>query len=354
MITALTSFALFSCDKEDMRPDDKSIFNGNATEQLRRLPESKSDATEKLHVKLPVTEEMTAAVIAVVKPIREVVEKLLNEDKTGMYEAYKKDAETLSAMKDPFEKRKFVEAIHEKYFDFFSEVWKKADVDEGAYQEKIKNIFPREIGETIKFKEFLTFSMHVKKPTRDHNPVPPAPPAPAPENICMNPATLWFGIRHEDHGGISVARADVDHENVHAFSLASVAGYGNATAGLASDITIPGTFPDDDRLLRVKKTFTWKAEITAFSFIGCSFASVYVTTVANEEYLRLWAPVTWIAFDNFDEQKMEEYLIQKKFLYNIRYGVSVNADSFAEILASSTSSSTCLDVKWSICEEYPN
>lgn len=348
------SFTLCSCDKEGMQPDDKSVFKDDA-EKVRRLPERKSDATtEQLHLNLPVTEEMTAAVIEVVKPIREVVEKLLNEDKTGTYEAYKKDAQVLSTMKDPIEKEKFVASIHEKYFEFFSEVWKKADVDEEAYQKRIKNIFPIEVQETIKFKEFLTFSMHVKKPTRDQHPNPPAPPAPAPENICLNPATLWFGIKHEDHGAISVARADVDHENVHAFSLASVAGYGNATAGLASDITIPGTFPDDDRLLRVKKTFTWKAEITAFSFIGCSFASVYVTTVANEEYLRLWAPVTWIAFDKFDEQKMEEYLIQKKFLYNIRYGVSVNADSFAEILASSTSSSTCLDVKWSICEEYPN
>jgi hypothetical protein len=82
-----------------------------------------------------------------------------------------------------------------------------------------------------------------------------------------------------------------------------------------------------------------------------SFASVHYTTVATEEYLRLWAPITWVSTKTFDEPKMEEYLINKRFMYNIRYGVSTYADGFGEIGALATASSEADDIMWRVCEE---
>ena len=357
MMTVMLSLIVFSCDQEVMMQKRDTPTNAEVlTETNKITPDgiTKLDESEKITVELPITKEMEDAVVEVVKPVKDVVEKLLNEDKSGTYEAYKKDVERLITLKEDKEKELFVDQIKEKYFPFFNEIWKKADIDDEMYQQKIKNIFPEDIQETIEFKEFLTFSVHKKKPTRDHEPHPLPPAPPASENICFKPQSAWFAVTHTEHSALSITSAFATDINVATSTLASEAGYSNATAGMVSNITIPGTFPDDDKVLRVKKTFKWSGNALAISILGCSFASMQYSSVMMEEFYRVWAPVTWLGVKTLDEDRAEEYIILKKFLYNIRYGVSTYSDSYAGFLASSTSSSMCYRMKWDVCEEQPN
>jgi hypothetical protein len=352
MSVACLSMLLVSCNDPVSQDESMNAPKESGNQHARSASDDlyAIDKSEMLKLELPVTKEMQDAVVEIVRPVKEVVEKLLNDDKTGTYQAYKEDAERLVKLEDAKEIQALTKEIQQKYFEFFKEVWTKADVDEAGYQQKIKDVFPKEIQETIAFDEFLTFSMHKKKHTRDNEPSP-APPAPAPENICFDPTTTFFGIRYKEKNGLANAENYVYSNRIESWAVGEFAGLGKATTGYASNITIPGTFPDDDRLLRVKKTFQWKGYCTAISVIGMSFASVYYTTVATEEYLRLWAPITWVSTKTFDEPKMEEYLINKRFMYNIRYGVSTYADGFGEIGALATASSEADDIMWSVCEE---
>jgi hypothetical protein len=350
MIAVLISFILLSCEKENsLSTEGKNQVISELEIQAKNLKSeviSKAEDSDTMQINLPVTKEMEAKVIEVVKPVKEIVEKLLNEDKTGTYQAYKKDLEQLNKYTDPKEQASLVEEIQKKYLEFFQELWKKADIDEKAYQMKIKNIFPDDVKETIQFTEFLNFSMHVKKHTRDNT---PPSPTPVPQNICIDPKSLLFGINKSEKSLFSRADVIVTPDLVEGHTVSEVAGFSKATAGIGSNITVPGTFPDDNKQVRVRKSFTWHGHILAISFIGCAFATMEYSTFVNEEFLRLWAPVTWLSFKDIDEVKTEEYVTPKVGL--LRFGVIVYSDTYAGAAALSFSTSNCDKIEWSICEE---
>lgn len=181
------------------------------------------------------------------------------------------------------------------------------------------------------------------------DPAPPAPPAPG--NICLDPATLWFGIAQKEESVFSIATAWVGNENAGASALAAEAGFGRATGALLSDLKIPGTFPDDSKSIRVKKTFKWRGDAVAISLIGCSFASISYSSLVNEEFIRAWAPVTWLAIENVDKTIEEEYVVPKSSIFDVRHGVFSYADSYAGFIANSTATSHCFRLRWSVCEE---
>jgi len=303
-------------------------------------------AENKPLVELPFTKEMELKVIEVVTPVRETIEQLFKKDETGTYLEYSKDMNKINTIKDADEKRKFINTVYEKYHDFIKGIWEKADIDEKAYQMKIKDIFPADIQETIEFSEFLNFST-----TKKIGHIKNLDPLPDPAGICIDALQFYFGLRAVDKGGDANSFIIVSPTFMDVSAGAAVAGFSQVEGIIASDINIPGTFPDDSRLLRVKKSYHWMAYATAFSAIGCAFATMSTSTVMNEEYIRMWAPVTWISTKDVDELKTEDYEINKRFMFNIRYGVEAYSDAFGEIAAGGTSGSTCDQFTWNVCEE---
>jgi hypothetical protein len=331
------------------------IISSCEKSQLVEIPVVKKDtqptlkkSESKLLVELPFTKEMELKVIEVVTPVRETIEQLFKKDETGTYLEYSRDMNKIKEIKDVEEKRKWINTIYEKYHDFIKGIWEKADIDEKAYQMKIKDIFPADIQETIEFSEFLNFSTTKKiGHTRDLDPRPD----PTPAGICIDALQFYFGLQAVDKGGDANSFIIVTPTYMNVSANAAVAGFSQVEGIIASDINIPGTFPDDSRLLRVQKSYQWMAYATAVSVIGCSFATMSTSTVMNEEYIRMWAPVTWISTKEVDELKTEDYEINKRFMFNIRYGVEAYSDAFGEIAAGGVSGSTCDHFTWNVCEE---
>lgn len=70
-------------------------------------------------------------------------------------------------------------------------------------------------------------------------------------------------------------------------------------------------------------------------------------------YIRLYSPVIFGNFIDFLLPVTEDYLIPKRYLYNIRYGVSLYSQAFAEYSAvSSTGSYVINNSAWTVCEQY--
>jgi hypothetical protein len=160
MSAACISILLISCN-DPLTPDDSLLAQKKTNNQNARSASDDPYALDKSEIgkiEFPITKAMEDAVVEIVQPVKDVVEKLLNEDNTGTYRAYKEDAERLIKSIDATEREELTKQIQEKYFEFFKEVWAKADVDEAAYQQKIKEVFPKEIQETKAYKRSRTFS----------------------------------------------------------------------------------------------------------------------------------------------------------------------------------------------------
>jgi len=302
---------------------------------------------------IPYTKDMENKLIEVVKPVRDQVEKLLKEDGSGRYQAYADEVGLVAKLKKPEEKMTAIKQIRSKYVDFIRKIWAAAKIDEPLYQSKIKNIFPPDIRETIQFGEFLTFTSSSK--TRNHQP-PPPPPPPSPTSPtikCIDGLSLFFGYSYVSPSLIAKGSSMVMGANLLTDAVAEVAGLCQSQGAVLSNINIPGTFPDDNKLLRVKKSYTWNAYAFAISVIGCSFTSIsHATDNSNDrEFTRVWAPVIFISSINRNELVIDEMLIQKKFMQNIRYGMMAYCDAFSELISSSTSGSNCFNITWNVCEE---
>ncbi len=300
------------------------------------------------NIKLPFTKEMEDKVIAVVQPVKEKIEQLFKEDQSGNYTAYAEEVRKLKQMKSLDEQKSAIQQIQKKYYSFIKKTWDQAKIDENDYQQKLKNIFPPEMRETIRFTEFLNFSV-----SGNQKPAPPPPPPPAPSKICVDASNTFFTTERTTKYVNSNESVMISNHFGTVSTGAAVAGYVNASGWILSNITIPGTFPSDNKLLRITKSYEWWAYATAFSVIGCAFATTSTSTenLTTDVFIRCWAPVTWFSTIEKNEVRTVQTLVNKRFMMNIRFGVNVYADSYGALAAGGVGGSSFNNLMWSVCEE---
>lgn len=305
------------------------------------------------NVKLPFTKEMEDKVATIVQPVKETLEKLFKEDQSGNYAAYAEEVRKLDQVKSWEEKKKGVQNMQKKYYPFIKKIWDQAKIDEKAYQQKLRDVFPPEMKETIRFTEFLNFTVSgtSQKPTPP--PPPPPPPPSAPANICMDAATKFFSQQKVTQSAIGKANVFVIPSRISTDCVSEYAGHTQATGWTLSDIKIPGTFPSDNKKLRITKTYTWNAYATAITILGSSFATICTSTdnFSNDVFIRTWAPVVFGSTVSRNEVRTVQTVISKQSLLNTRFGITAYCDTFAGAFALSVSSSNCDNLVWSICEE---
>jgi hypothetical protein len=300
-------------------------------------------------VKLPFTKEMEAKVAAVVEPVKNKIEQLFKEDQSGNYAAYAEEVRKAEQLKSPGEKNKAVQNILKKYYPFMKKIWDQAKIDEKDYQQKLKDIFPNEMKETIRFTEFLNFTVSGST----QKPAPPPAPPPAPANICIDAATKFFGLTDLTQTMIGKANAFVISTGITTDCVSEYAGHTQASGWFLSDIKIPGTFPSDNKNLRITKSYTWSGYATAITILGSSFATISTSTdnFSRDVFIRTWAPVVWGSTVTKNEVRTVQTVIKKQFLLNIRFGINAYCDTFAAAFALSVSESKCGNIMWSVCEE---
>jgi len=347
--TILFLFSLLACTISYSQNDIK-----NAVTQLKELPK----------IKAHITKEIEAQIIEIVKPVKDRIEKLYNEDVTGNYASYSSEIEKLGKITDSKEKKSMAQEIQKKYYPFIKKIWDQAKIDEAMCKQKLISIFPANVKETIRFGEFLNFTMgssHQK---------PPPPPAPsskpeAPVNICANANSLFRGTFGVEGGAIGGTRVQVAPANppspaeIVAGADAAIIGIYKSEGWLHNTVTMPGTFPIDNKLLRATKRFDWRGSGIAFTLLGCAWSTVAYTTDANTtdfnvmgEIYTVVAPVTFIQIIDQTTSKTEESVIPKTDLKSVQFGITCYASASSSIFLSyGNAVSSCAIWQWDICEE---
>lgn len=319
----------------------------NAVTQLKELPK----------INAHITKEIEAQIIEIVKPVKERIEKLYNEDVSGNYASYSSEIEKLGKITDSKEKKSTAQNIQKKYYPFIKKIWDQAKIDEEMYKQKLISIFPDNVKETIRFGEFLNFTMgssHQK----------PAPP-PAPVNICVNANSLFRGTFGVEGGAIGGTRVQVAPANppspaeIVAGADAVILGFYRSEGWLHNTVTMPGTFPIDNKSLRATKSFDWHGRGIAYTVLGCAWSTVAYTTDANTtdfnvmgEIYTVVAPVTFIQIIEQNTSKTEESVIPKTDLKSVQFGITCYASASSSIFLSwGHATSSCALLKWDICEE---
>ncbi len=327
-------------------------------EQVKALPKSKQHITKEVETRL--TELML--------PVKQTLEKLLNEDATGNYKAYKDDIQRLDAITNSQDKVKHLEKMQKKYYAFIKNTWAQAKIDEAGYQQKIKNLFPADQKETIRFNEFLNFTMSSpQKPTPPAPPPPPPPPPAMPPNICINAnANNFFrGSFGMDGGAIGSTHVVVAPANPPSpAEIVSVAGSGivgfyRSQGWIRNTLSVPANFPSDYRVLRSTKRFDWLGMASAVTIAGVCWSTVAYTTTPNTpdftdggEMHTAVAPVIWFCTFTKRASKTEEKIFTKDNTTGYQFGITCYASATASIYLSYAHAHSAAAIwKWDICEE---
>ncbi len=320
-------------------------------EQLKELPKNKTH----------ITKEIEAQITEVVKPVKEIVEKLLTEDASGNYGAYKDAINKVKEIKSTEEKNIRLQSIEKKFYPFFKKIWDNAKIDDNEYQQKLKNLFPAQIKETIRFTEFLNFTMG----GGSEKPAPPPPPPPAPANICLNGHNFFRGTFGMDGGAIGATRVQVARANppspaeIVASADAAIVGTYRGQGWIRNTSSIPANFPSNNKSIRIKKTFDWRGSAMAFSIIGLSWATVAYSTNGNStdfnnggEIYSVVAPITFICPFSKTLSKVEETVVSKTDLSSIQFGITCYVQATSSLyLSYANARSSCALMKWELCEE---
>jgi len=254
---------------------------------------AQKELTQKIEqVRLPkttghVTPKIESKINELVKPVREQLEKLYNADKTGTYKSYVDDLKAISKITDLDKRLTSLKEFEKKYYPFVKKTWDAAAIDEAFYQQKLRGLFEPQIRETIRFREFLNFSIS----SGSQAPPPPAPPAPAPtpSNICIDANNMFRGSMGFEEGAIGGAKVVVAQANppspaeIVSSADATILGMYKARGWLRNTVSIPGTFPIDAKMVRVKKTFSWLGKGAAFTLFGCSWSTVAFSTDTEDD-----------------------------------------------------------------------
>ncbi len=320
-------------------------------EQIKELPKNKTHITKEIEVKI----------IEVVKPVKEIIEKLLEEDASGNYGAYKAAINKVKELKSAEEKSRLLLNIQEKFYPFFKSIWSMAKIDEPVYQQKLKDLFPAQVKETIRFTDFLNFTMG----GGSQKPTPPPPPPPASKNLCLNGHDFFKGTFGVDGGAIGATRVQVARANppspaeIVASADAVLLGIYRGQGWIRNTISVPANFPNDSKPIRIRKTFDWRGMATAYSVIGISWATVAFSTNGNStdfnnggEIHTAVAPVTWICILNKMVSRTEETVVSKTDLTSIQFGITCYVQANSSIFLSyAHANSGCALMNWELCEE---
>jgi hypothetical protein len=318
-------------------------------EQITELPKNRTH----------ITKELEAQITEVVSPVKEIIEKLLNEDASGNYGAYKDAINKAKEIKDTDEKNKYLQNIQKKFYPFFKSIWGLAKIDEVGYQQKLKSLFPEQFKETIRFTDFLNFTMG----GGSQKPTPPPPPAPA--KICLNAHDFFRGTFGMDGGAIGGTRVQVVRANppspaeIVAVADAVILGTYRGQGWVRNTIGIPANFPNNNKSIRIIKTFDWRGSATAFSIIGMSWATIAFSTNGNStdfnnggEIYTVVAPVTFVYILNKKTSTTEETVVSKTDLTSIQFGITCYVQASSSIFLSyANARSMCALMKWELCEE---
>lgn len=311
-----------------------------------------------------ITPKIESQINELVKPVREQLEKLYNADKTGTYKSYVEEMKAISKISDLNKRRTSLKEFEKKYYPFVKKIWNTAAIDEAFYQQKLRGLFEPQIRETIRFSEFLNFS--ISSGSQALPPPPPAPPAPAPNNVCVDANKMFRGSRGVEESVIGGAGVAVLPANppipaqILAEADAALLGIYKAAGWLRNTVSIPGTFPIDAKMVRVKKTFDWVGWGAAFTLFGCSWSTVAFSTDTEDHQFNIRgqmhtvvSPVTFLlTIDKRVNTTIEELLIPKTDLRLIKSGMVCFAMASASLFLSygnANSGGTIL--KWEICEE---
>jgi hypothetical protein len=289
-----------------------------------------------------VSSEMINMVSEIVKPIRDKMDKLLKEDVSGTYKAYEADVNLLKKLKTNAEKSKATKELKEKYGAFMKRNWNKLKVDENMYQAEIRKVFPPSLRERIVFQEYLNFSILVPFIITSTSP-------PTTENKCVDVCSIAAGEVTGTGGLIASGGGSYGNCFIKASSWALIAGKNVLTAELKNNITIPGTFPADQKKLRVKVSFDTKQEATAIALFGTSIATSVIKTFNGIQELYAVAPITWITSLSASKSYSEEYVIEKSEIS--KSIISAYAESVSVLITGNWCLSECNNIKWTICEE---
>lgn len=320
-------------------------------EQLASLPKSKTH----------ITKELEARIIEVVQPVKEQIEKLLMADGSGNYALYKDELRKLNEAKTAADKELVLQKIEKKFYPFIKSIWDQAKIDDKAYQQKLKNLFPDNLKETIRFTEFLNFTMS----SASQKPIPPPPAPPTPSNTCVDANTLFRGTFGVDGGAIGSVQVQVaparppSPSEIVVSAGTGIVGIYRGQGWIRNTIAIPGTFVSDSRSLRSKKTFTWRGTASAASLAGCCWSTVAYSTAANDndfmasgETHTAVAPLIYFCIVNKSTSKTEEAVFSKTDLTGVQFGLTCFGSASSSIFFSySHASSGGAITKWEVCEE---
>ncbi len=291
-----------------------------------------------------VTQQQINTINELVKPVKEQIEKYLNEDNTGNYKAYQQDIKMMNAAKNGKEKNAATKKIREKYASFFKEVWANAKVDEILYQQKIKQAFPDAISSFIQFQPYLNFS--ISKSFSKNG--PPALP-PLPEDKCIDVCNNAAGEINGTSGLISGGAGQYGNCYLKANGWGAAAGKNELSGFLRNNITIPGTLPDDVRKLHVRKSYELKMEATSFAVLGFGYAETRASSYQANEYLFVMSPVIFGASKTLTKSMSEDYLLEKKDVAKSIF--KTYAGTMAYLISGNWCFSEFNSIRWTICEE---
>lgn len=312
-------------------------------------------------VKAHMTKELEEKIGEVVRPAKEQLEKLLNEDATGNFTKYKDDLRRLNELKNDDERKALFQKMQKSYYPFIKKIWDQAKIDEKEYQMKIKNLFPPDQREIIRFTEFLNFTMS----STNQKPAPPPPPPPAPANICVNANNLFRGSVGFDGGAIGSAEVIVAPANppspaeIVVSAGTGILGSYRGRGWIRNTATVPATFPSNYKVLRSKKTFDWNGYASAATILGVCWSTVAFSTspddnnfsVAGEIHTAV-APLLYMCVVNKKTSRTEEEVFTKNNTRGYQFGITCYGTSTASIYFSYSHALSAAAIwKWEICEE---
>ncbi|MFI5133088.1 MAG: hypothetical protein ACHQEB_02075 [Chitinophagales bacterium] len=292
-----------------------------------------------------ITQDEIRQITEIVKPLRDQLEKQLTGNAT--YNAYVEDLKKIHASTNVKEKSNLTNQVIQKYTGFFKELWSAAKVDEQSYQQKIRRVFPGDLGGLLQFSDFLDFTL-ITSSTPTRTIIPNTPPS----DKCLDVCSMATG--DITSGSALVADAGGVWGNCFLRTYAwgvtgNPIGAAEANGHLLNNIRIPGTLADDGRNLRVNISYDLRQDVTCLSSIGGGYAETRLITFQSNEGLVAYAPLIWVAHAAKNKSIVENYVLLKK---NVSLSSFWSHSGVVSILGSGNwCSSDCNNIKWTICEE---
>jgi len=267
------------------------------------------------------------------------LEKQLSRDET--YKAYTEDITRLNSTRSMEEKSSLTKTIRERYTAFFQKAWASANVDEKAYQLRIRQVFPADLAALVQFEPFLVFTLKVSSNTTPAEPEQP--------NKCVDICSIAAGEITGESGLIAAGGGTYGNCFLRTNAWGAVMGMSSLRGFLRNNVTIPGTFPNDTRKLRVVKSYQLMQEASTFAVLGGGYAETWLKTFKASEYMLVYSPVVFGSTAFKVKTMSENYLLEKKDV--ARSIFKTYAGTMAYLISGNWCFAEFSSIRWSICEE---